>query len=205
MWSASKVQAIVKAMSTTSEASQILVALNGGDRSHVDRLIELVYGELRRLASTYVVRRGPREPLQATELVHEAFLKLVHSDQRDWLGRSHFYAVAATAMRQILVDQARKRLQTKRGGGDIQFPLTDDIALSMDRDADVLALDEALSKLSELRPERARLVEFRFFGGMTMTEIAEAVGLPKRSLEREWTITRAWLRRQLSPSNTSIH
>ena len=186
-------------MSATSEATQILVALGAGDRSRVDRLIELVYKELRRLASAYVGRQGPRNPLQATELVHEAFLKLVNSDQRDWRGRSHFYAVAATAMRQILVDRARKRLQPKRGGGVIQVPLNEDIALSMDRDADVLALDEALTELAKLRPERARLVELRFFGGMKMAEIAEATALPKRSLEREWTITRAWLRRQLGP------
>ena len=105
-------------------------------------------------------------------------------------------------MRQILVDEARKRMQTKRGGGEIHVPLPDDLALSMERDSDVVLLDDALTALSKLRPERARLVEFRFFGGMTMDEIAEATGLSKRSVEREWTITRAWLRRHIGASST---
>ena len=185
-------------MSTTSEATQILWALGRGDRSRVDRLMELVYGELRGLARRYVGGQGPATPLQPTELVHEAFLKLVNHGKADWRGRSHFYAVAATAMRQILVDQARKRHRVRHGGGRIQMPLDEGQVLSLSRGDDVLAVDEVLRKLAKQEPEHARLVELRFFGGLTMDELAEATGLSKRTLHREWAVVRAWLRRELS-------
>lgn len=159
--------------------------------------MELVYGELRRLASSYLRRPGKREPLQATELVHEAFIKLVKHDKRDWRSRSHFYAVAATAMRQILVDRARQRLSAKGGAGAVALPLTDAPLVYIDNDSDIVAVDDALTALSRGRPERARLVELRFFTGLTMAEAAEAMGVSQRSLEREWTITKAWMRREL--------
>lgn len=182
----------------TSEASQILIALNVGDRSGTDRLMELVYDELRSLAFRYLGARKPKEPLQPTELVHEAFIKLVDNERvPDWRSRSHFYAVAATAMRHILVDEARKRMQGKRGGGEIPISLVEARTISITRDEDIVALDEALTSLAKANAERARVVELRFFGGLTMDEIAEATGQPKRSLEREWTVTKAWLRREL--------
>ena len=190
-------------MSIISEASQILVALSEGDRSHVDRLMELVYRELRALANVYIHRQGPREPMQPTELVHEAFLKLVDQDGSEWRGRSHFYAVAATAMRQILVDEARKRLRSKRGSGRLHLALDEATTVSSRRDEDVLAVDEALDKLAEVKQEWARLVELRFFGGMSMDEVAEATGTSKRTLEREWTVARTWLRRLLSEGQGS--
>jgi len=160
--------------------------------------MELVYGELRGLARRYVHRGSPHEPMQPTELVHEAFIKLVDSDSADWRGRSHFYAVAATAMRQILVDEARKRLRGKRGSGEVHLPLDDGQVLSVTRDEDVRAVDDILVKLTADHPEQGRLVELRFFGGMTMDEIGEATGVSKRSLYREWNVARAWLRRELA-------
>jgi len=187
-----------------SEATQILFALNRGDRSGVNRLIELVYDELRSLAARYLVARKPCEPLQPTELVHEAFIKLVDKESiSDWRSRSHFYAVAATVMRHLLVDEARKRMQQKRGSGRTPIALADTRTISVERDEDVLALDDALSDLERTSRDRARLVELRFFAGMTMDEIAEVSGQSKRTLEREWTITRAWLRRQLAQDNTA--
>ena len=160
--------------------------------------MELVYGELRGLARRYVHVKSPHEPMEATELVHEAFIKLVDSDGTDWRGRTHFYAVAATAMRQILVDEARKRLRGKRGSGAVPLPLDDRQILSVTRDEDVLAVDEALDRLTADHPEQGRLVELRFFGGMTMEEIGEATGISKRTLYREWNVARAWLRRELA-------
>ena len=164
-------------MSTASEATLILTALSRGDRSQVDRLMELVYGELRGLARRYLGRRPAQQPLQPTELVHEAFLKLVGHEETDWRGRSHFYAVAATAMRQILVDEARKRLRVKRGGGQIHISLDEQDILSSQRDEDVLAVHEVLTRLSAAHPRRAQLVELRFFGRMSLDEVAEALGL----------------------------
>ena len=186
-------------MSSVSEATQIVHALSQGDRSRVGRLMELMYNEMRSLASNYVRRRGPLPALQPTELVHEAFLKLINQKKADWKSRSHFFAVAATVMRQLLVDEARRRLSLKRGGGQIHLSLSEELTVSVGRDADVLALDDALEVLAQERPERAQLVELRFFGGMTMDEVAEATGLAKRTLEREWRVTRAWLRRHLAP------
>lgn len=187
-------------MSTVSEATLILTALSGGDRSQVDRLMELVYGELRGLARRYLGRGPAQEPLQPTELVHEAFLKLVGHHQTDWRGRSHFYAVAAIAMRQILVDEARKRLRVKRGGGQIHISLEDQDILSTHRDEDVLAVDEVLTRLVTVHPRRARLVELRFFGNMSLDEVAEALQLSTRTVQREWDVARAWLRRELDTS-----
>lgn len=181
----------------SSEATVILSALSRGDRSQVDRLMELVYGELRGLARRYLGRRETPEPLQPTELVHEAFLKLVDHDT-DWRGRSHFYAVAATAMRQVLVDEARKRLRVKRGGGQLHIHLEDDQVLSAHRDEDVLAVHQALSKLETLHPRRGRLVELRFFANMSMDEIAEATGRSRSTVQRDWNVARAWLLRELA-------
>jgi RNA polymerase sigma-70 factor (ECF subfamily) len=187
-------------MTTASEVSLILTAVSSGDRSQVDRLMELVYGELRGLARRYLRSASAQEPFQPTELVHEAFLKLVGHPQKDWRGRSHFYAVAATAMRQILVDEARKRLRVKRGGGQVHVSLEDQDVLSTARDEDVLAVDDVLARLATVHPRRARLVELRFFGNMSLDEVAEALQLSTRTVQRDWDVARAWLRRELARS-----
>jgi RNA polymerase sigma factor (TIGR02999 family) len=181
-----------------SEATEILWAINAGNSGGTGRLLELVYDELRAVAHRAMRPKVAAEPLQPTELVHEAYLRLVDKQASDWRSRSHFFAVAATAMRHILVDAARARAQLKRGGGAPHFSLDEGLVLSTDRDADVLALDDALLVLADESGDRARLVELRFFGGLTMDEIATATDTSKRSVEREWRITRAWLRRHLA-------
>jgi RNA polymerase sigma-70 factor (ECF subfamily) len=135
--------------------------------------------------------------VQATALVHEAFLRLVDQDDVDWRGRSHFLAVGATAMRQILVDHARKRLALKRGGGRPRVAFSEDLAVSPRRDADVLALDEALEKLAAIDQRRAKIVEMRFFAGMTEKEIAVALDVSKSTVEKQWNATSRWLRLEL--------
>ncbi|NKB88378.1 MAG: sigma-70 family RNA polymerase sigma factor [Acidobacteria bacterium] len=175
----------------------LLTQIRAGHRAAFESLTESVYGELRMLAAAHL-RRRPQAVLQPTELVNEAFLKLVRVEKPTWEDRSHFFAVAATAMRQILVDEARRRLSAKRGGGAQDLDLVETERLCMDRDEDVLALNEALEALEATQPTRAELVELRFFGGMSMPEVAQHCGKPLRSLEREWTVTRAWLRRHLS-------
>jgi RNA polymerase sigma factor (TIGR02999 family) len=131
-------------------------------------------------------------------LVHEAFMKLVDQNRVTWKGRTHFFAVGAQAMRRILVDHARGRMRDKRGGKRERIQLTDDVTVSRAHDEDLLAVDEALAKLATIDKRQASIVEMRFFGGMTVAEVAEALGVSKRTVEAEWTHVRAWLRRELS-------
>jgi len=180
-----------------SETTLLLKALSSGDRTGVNRLMELVYGQLRGIARRYMSRERPAHTLEPTSLVNEAFLKLVGQDRVEWQNRSHFMAVASQAMRRILVDHARLRNREKRGGGRPRSSFEDALTLTPGLDADVLAVDEALEKLAELDDTQAKIVEMRFFGGMSVEEVAEALNMPKRSVERQWTKTRAWLRREL--------
>jgi RNA polymerase sigma factor (TIGR02999 family) len=180
-----------------SETTVLLKALSAGDQKGVDRLMELVYGELRQIARRYMARERVAHTLEPTALVNEAFMKLIGQDRVDWQNRSHFMAVASQSMRRILVDHARSRNREKRGGGRPQIIMDDALTLVPGRDADVLAVDEALEKLAELDATQAKIVEMRFFGGMSVEEVAEALDMPKRSVERQWTKTRAWLRREL--------
>ncbi len=180
-----------------SETTLLLKALTAGDRSGANRLMELVYGQLRQIARRYMSRERAAHTLEPTALANEAFLKLVGQDRVEWQNRSHFMAVASQSMRRILVDHARLRNREKRGGGRPRISLEDALTLTPGLDADVLAVDEALEKLAELDDTQAKIVEMRFFGGMSVDEVAEALGMPKRSVERQWTITRAWLRREL--------
>lgn len=180
-----------------SEITSILNHLQAGDRSSVDQLFAAVYQELRNLAGRFFQREPEGGSLQPTALVHEAYMKLVDQSRVEWQGRTHFFAVAAQAMRRILVDHARQRHAAKRGGGQKRVPL-DDLAEGIVVNDDVLAVDEALSKLESLDPAQAKLVELRFFGGQSVEEAAETLGMSKRSAEREWTMVRAWLRRELS-------
>lgn len=180
-----------------SEATILLKALSAGNRTGANRLMELVYDHLRQVAHRYMSRERKAHTLDPTALVNEAFLKLVGQDRVDWQNRSHFLAVASQAMRRILVDHARTRNREKRGGGKPLISLEDALTLTPGRNADVLALDGALEKLAKLDEIQAKIVEMRFFGGMSVDEVAEALGMSKRSVERKWTSTRAWLRREL--------
>jgi RNA polymerase sigma factor (TIGR02999 family) len=145
----------------------------------------------------------PGHTLQPTALVNEAYMKLVDQTRVDWQGRTHFFAVGAKMMRRILVDHARKKKRVKRGGGIHRVSLSDDVQVSKNNDEDVLAIEEALEKLAEQDPRQAQIVELRFFGGLTVAEVAQVLNVSKRTIESEWTILKAWLRRELSGESTT--
>lgn len=189
-------------MSTTdsAEITGILKRISEGDRSEHEKLAPLVYQELRKIARRLMSRERPGHTFQPTDLVHEAFIKLTQQDRVDWKGRSHFFAIGAQHMRRILVDHARSKATVKRGQTPQRVELTEGLALYVDRPSDVLALDDALEKLAKLDPRQAQIVELRFFGGLTVQEVAEVLGVSKRTVEAEWTMIRAWLRHELGNS-----
>jgi RNA polymerase sigma factor (TIGR02999 family) len=193
------------AESAQAQATHLLQQWARGDRAALDRLMPLVYDELRRLAASYMRRERPSHTLQATALVNEAYLRLIDQTQVQWQNRAHFFGIAAQLMRRILVDHARSDQAAKRGGGKTQISLDNDQVLreSMiysgeDQSLDMLALDEALEELAELDPQQGRIVELRFFGGLSIEETAEALGSSPATVKREWAMARAWLHRRLS-------
>jgi RNA polymerase sigma-70 factor (ECF subfamily) len=175
----------------------MLAAARGGDAEAAQRLAGLVYEELRRRAESLMKRESPGHTVQATMLIHDAYLKLIQQDRVGWNDRNHFFAVAAQTMRRLLVDHARGRQRDKRGGGQVKVSLEEGLGLSSGADGDVLAVDRALARLEALDPQQARIVELRFFGGLTVEEVAQQLGMSKRSVEAEWTMVAAWLRREL--------
>ena len=170
------------------------------DSRAADRLFPAVYDDLRKLARRLNGNETPGATLQPTELVHETYVRLLGQTQVDWQGRTHFFAVAAMAMRRILVDRARARHAKKRGGKAVHVLLDESSTLSVNRDADVLALEETLEKLEEIDPRQAKVVELRFYGGMTAREIAEVIGVSRTTVQIEWRAARAWIRKELSKS-----
>jgi RNA polymerase sigma factor (TIGR02999 family) len=190
-------------MTHSQEATKIVNALGAGDRSRAERLIELVYDELRNMAGRFMAQEDVGHTLQPTALVNEVFLKLIRQDHVDWQGRSHFLAIGAQAMRRFLVDYARTKKRYKRGGGLRRIELNEGQVFSTGYSEDVLALDAALQELAELNPRHAQIVELRFFSGMSMDEIAEVLGISKRTVERDWTMLRAWLRQRLAEESDS--
>ncbi|MGH7173192.1 MAG: ECF-type sigma factor [Gemmataceae bacterium] len=183
-----------------SEVTHILSAIEAGDPHAAELLLPLVYEELRRLAAQKLAQEKPGQTLQATALVHEAYLRLVDQGQADhWNGRGHFFAAAAEAMRRILVEQARRRKAIKRGGQAARQPLEASEIVAPAPDEHLLDVDDALDDLARTDPEAATLVKLRFFGGMTMTEAAQALGMSVRSAHDLWSYARSWLRRQMRP------
>jgi RNA polymerase sigma factor (TIGR02999 family) len=182
-----------------SDVTQVLSAIEQGDPCAAERLLPLVYNELRRLAAERMAHEQPGRTLQATALVHEAYLRLVDQDKiQRWDGRGHFFAAAAEAMRRILVEEARRKRQLKRGGNFKRHDL-DDLEISAQGPTDdVVALDEALNKLAEKHPEKAELVKLRYFAGFTIPEAAHALAISTTTAERYWTFARAWLFRELA-------
>lgn len=181
-----------------AQATKIVNDIVAGNRAASERLFELLYDDFRRLAGMYLKKERAGHTLQPTALVHEAYLKLIDQTRVDWHGRTHFFAVGAQAMRRILVDHARRRNRLKHGGGRYRLSLKEGLALSTQRDEDLLAVDEAIKTLTKVDPRQAAIVELRFFGGLSVEEVAEVMGISKRTVEKEWTMVRAWLRSKLS-------
>ena len=179
------------------DVTRLLRAWSNGDRDALEDLIPVVYGELRRIAARYFRHERPSHTLQATGLVHEAYLKLVDQDHARWQNRAQFFGVAAQLMRRILVDHARTRVAAKRGGGLQPVTLVDAVDPSRAGGIDVIALDNALTRLTNLYPEQGRLVELRYFGGLTIEETSEAMGTSPATVKRQWMVARAWLLRDL--------
>jgi RNA polymerase sigma factor (TIGR02999 family) len=182
-----------------SDVTRILSAIEGGDPKASARLLPLVYEELRRLAAHKMAQEAPGQTLQATALVHEAYLRLVGSDgvERHWDSRGHFFAAAAEAMRRILLNRARDRQRLKRGGGARRLDLQQLVLATEPPDDDLIALDDALEKLKSEDPDCAELVKLRFFAGLTLDEAALALGIAPRTADRQWAYARAWLYNEL--------
>ena len=183
---------------STNEVTQLLLAWSDGDQAALDKLTPLVYEELRRMAHRYMNRERPGHTMQTTALVNEAYIRLVNRKNVHWENRAHFFAIAAQLMRTILVDHARSHAYQKRGGGARNITLDEAMVVSQQRAADVVALDEALKELAKIDPQQSRIVELRFFGGLTIEETAEVLGLSPATIKREWSTAKAWLYHELA-------
>jgi len=184
-------------ISSRTQVTDLLVDWSEGDQEALNKLMPLVYDELRRLARRHLRHERPSHTLQTTALVHEAYLKLVDQKNNNFQNRVQFFAVAAQVMRHILVDFARSRRAFKRGGDYCRLSLDEAALSSEEKDADLLSLNEALNSLAEIDPQQSRVVELRVFGGLTVEETAEALGVSPRTVKREWSMAKAWLHRQI--------
>jgi RNA polymerase sigma-70 factor (ECF subfamily) len=180
------------------QVTRLLREFRPGDEDATSRLAELIYPELKKLARSQLRRERPDHELQPTALVHEAYLRLVAHDHHDWNNRAHFYAAAANIMRRVLIDCARSRHARKRSGDLIAVTLDPDLVLSRKESLELLELDEALTELERLSPRQARVVELRYFTGLTVPEVARALNVTPRTVDRDWATARAWLRTRLS-------
>jgi RNA polymerase sigma factor (TIGR02999 family) len=180
------------------EITRLLERWGAGERAALDELTALVYDELHRLAANHLYRQGPFPSLQPTLLVHEVWLRLINSGTTKWEDRAQFFGLAATAMRHLLIDHARSRQAEKRGGEALRVSMTAAEGIGLAPDIDLLALDEALERMAAIKPQHARIVELRFFGGLTIEETATVLGVAHATVERQWTFAKAWLHRELS-------
>lgn len=179
------------------EITQLLIDWRNGDKAAVDQLMPLVYDELRRLASNFFRRERVNHTLQPTALVHEAYLHLLGQSVVSWQNRAHFFGAAAQLMRRILIDHARGHNAAKRGGGEIRVSLKEELAATGQREVDLIALDAALDELAALDEQQSRIVEMRFFGGLSIEETAEVLALSPATVKREWSTAKAWLYREM--------
>ena len=186
--------------SHSNEVTDLLVRWSQGENAAREKLVPLVYDELRRLARRLLLGQRVDHTLQSTALVHEAYLRLVGHDTVHWDDRIHFFAVAAQLMRRILVDHARKHLAAKRGGEQVTLSLDERLAPAKSRPLDVVALDDALNELSRMNPQHSRIIELRFFAGLSIEETAQAIGISPATVKRDWGVARAWLYRELGRS-----
>jgi RNA polymerase sigma factor (TIGR02999 family) len=183
---------------SSREVTQLLVAWGDGDKSALEKLMPLVYQELRRLAKRYMRQERAGHTLQTTALVNEAYLRLVDWKDVRWQNRAHFFGVAAQMMRRILVDFARSRQYAKRGGGALEVSLDEAAVFSTERGADLVALDDALQSLAALDERKSRVVELRFFGGLSVAETAEVLKVSPETVMRDWKLAKVWLMREIS-------
>jgi len=182
----------------SAEITQLLRAWGNGDQAALERLTPVVYDELRRMARRYMRREREGHTLQTTALVNEAYLRLVDVTHVNWQGRAHFFAVSAQMMRRILVDAARVRSSNKRGGQAVRAELDEIPDFSSSRDREIVAIDDALNALAEMDPRKAKVIELRFFGGLSVEETAEVLQISPQSVMRDWKLAKAWLMRELS-------
>jgi RNA polymerase sigma factor (TIGR02999 family) len=190
---------------STGEVTRLLQDWSVGNREALDKLLPLVYNELRRLAHNYLTHERPDHTLQTTALVHEAYLKLIDQRSVNWQNRAQFFAISAQAMRRILLDNARRHTAVKRGSGGQKLPLEEAATVSVDAaNESLIALDMALQKLEIIDAEQSRIVELRYFGGLTIEETAEVLKTSPSTVQREWTIARAWLYKTITGSPDSL-
>ena len=185
-------------MPSQPNITELLVGYGRGDKEALDQLMPIVYDELRRQAARYLRRENPGHTLQTTALIHEAYVRLVDQRNVQWQNRAHFFGIAAQLMRRILVDHARTKKRAKRGGSDVRVSLDDATVAVKGQDLDVVALDEALQRLAKIDEQQSRVVELRFFSGLTVEETAEVMGISAATVKRDWSMAKAWLHRELS-------
>lgn len=185
-------------MKAENEVTQLLAAWNEGDNSALEDVLPLVIRELRQLAHGHMRREGANHTLQTTALINEAYLKLIEQKNVQWQNRAHFFAIASKVMRRILLDYAKTRLRDKRGGGAVHVELDDARHISLEKSNELVALDEALTRLAEIDELKSRIVEMRHFGGMSVEETAEALGIAPITVMRHWSLAKAWLRREIT-------
>jgi RNA polymerase sigma-70 factor, ECF subfamily len=189
---------------TSAEVTVLLAQLVQGDQQAASRLMPAVYRELRQMAARYMRREREDHTLQATALVHEAYLKLVDQTSANWQNRAHFFAVASQVMRHILIDHARANLREKRGGGCQVIQIDEGLAFSPEQSEELLEVDAALQRLSELDPRQGKIVELRFFGGLTVEETAAVLGISPKTVKRDWSVAKAWLHGELKQGHGNI-
>jgi RNA polymerase sigma-70 factor, ECF subfamily len=183
------------------DVTVLLTELAKGNQDAASKLIPLVYGELRKLAGAYMRRERSDHTLQATALVHEAYAKLLEQRSVDWKSRAHFFGIAAQMMRRILIDHARGHLRDKRGGGERPVPLDENLVFSPEQSEELIKLDQALEQLAKIDPRQSKIVELRFFGGLTVEETAEVLAVSPKTVKRDWSMAKAWLHGELKPNH----
>jgi RNA polymerase sigma factor (TIGR02999 family) len=190
-------------MTRSASVASLVNGARQGDQRALAALMPLVYDELRKLAAAYLRRERPGQTLQATALVHDVYLRLLHDSDLSWQNRAHFFGIAARSMRQVLIERARARRAAKRGGDRMRVTFDEGLNVAAEQTVDIEALDAALTRLGALDPDLVRVVEMRFFGGLSIEEAAEALGVSPATVKRRWTVARAWLARELGNGQAS--
>jgi RNA polymerase sigma factor (TIGR02999 family) len=188
---------------TPQNVTQLLLGWSKGDKEALDKLVPLVYDELRRQAARYLRRERVGHTLQTTALIHEAYLRLIDQKNVHWQNRAHFFGIAAQLMRRILVDHARTKKRAKRGGSDVRVSFSEATLKAKGQDLDIVALDEALERLTEIDEQQSRIVELRFFSGLTVEETAEVLSISPATVKRDWSMAKAWLHREITDEVSS--